>query len=173
MGPARENLLTVVFDSDRRGNMRFLNISINPPPISRNELGALKHGFENVGKAHGLDLLAIYGSLAKDRMGPLSDIDVAFLKSGRTTMGELTAILGDLQALLEREDIDITDLSEANPLLKMCILKDSIFVYSSSEAKLVEFRYKTISEFLATQYLRSQFSHYLRRAVLGRKYGSN
>lgn len=145
--------------------MRFSQLLNNPKPIKNAE--PLKRHLVKIAKKHRLQLLIIFGSLARKKMTALSDIDIAYLKIPSLTLDKQMKLLGDLQNIFHREDIDLVELTKASPLLKMAILKDCFLIYSKSRKDLIDFRYKTITSFLATQYLRNQFLYYVKKAVLG------
>lgn len=122
---------------------------------------------KTMAQEHGLALLYVYGSLAKNRMGQLSDIDLAVQKKDgqKLSWDETLKLIGQLQELFQREDIDLVDLLEASPLLRMRILQTGYLAYAASFEDKVHFSYKTISDYLATSFLRKSFAGYLNKAV--------
>lgn len=137
-----------------------------PGKIDISFVEARKKNFENLCLKYGLDMLYIYGSLAKNKMNLLSDIDVAVLKSsGKIVLEQYSSILADLQEIFKREDIDLVDLFDAPAVLKDRILRNGRLIYARSEKSLKSFRYKTIIDYLSSSYLRKNFSRYMKMAL--------
>ena len=67
----------------------------------------------------------LFGSLAKAKPKPLSDVDIAiFLKKGNNLADRKLEILGKLIDILETDEIDLVVLNTANLPLVMGILKN-------------------------------------------------
>ena len=67
----------------------------------------------------------LFGSLAKRRRTPLSDVDIAvYLSEGDDTVERKMQILGKLMQILETDEIDLVILNTAPLTLRMKILED-------------------------------------------------
>lgn len=149
--------------------MRFLNTLSSPRNIKLKELINKQEEFQELGSEFHLALIFIYGSLADDRLGPLSDVDVAVLSQDLRPLPfkALLNITVELQKIVGREDIDLIDLAKAPPLLSMSVLRHGKVLYSRQEADLTRFGYQTIVHFLDTQPLRDSLSQHLKTVCLG------
>lgn len=145
--------------------MRFLNVLKEPQNIDLQFVMAQETPISEICKNNGIAMFFAYGSLVRDRMKKLSDVDIAILKSsGKLSLDEYLHVLGEIQNIIKREDIDLVDLSEAPTLLKMRILQFGKLIYCADLKTIVRFRYRTITDYLATSFLRKSFSKYLRKA---------
>ena len=67
----------------------------------------------------------LFGSLAKGKPKPLSDIDIAIYCSDESDISEKKLeILGDLMDLLETDEIDLVVLNTAPVTLRMKVIED-------------------------------------------------
>ncbi len=113
-----------------------------------------------------IDLVFIHGSLAHDKLKPLSDVDVAILFHKDYKYSQLAKVNDKLSKFFEREDIDIAVLNRASPLLWMQVLQNGVLLYCRNEKFLKHFRLRTIQRYLATKYLRRTFNYYMGKAIL-------
>lgn len=148
--------------------MRFLNTLQEPPTIRLADVIQKKGEFEKIARQFGLVLIFVHGSLAQDRLGPLSDLDFAVLGKDKEplTLKTFLQIIEALQLLVGREDIDLVDLANAPPLLKMEVIRKGQPLYEE-EGPLTHFRHATMIHFLDTQALRDSLSYSLREVCLG------
>jgi len=144
--------------------MRFIDIE-NSAPLRLKSVLRKRKKISALCRRMGIDLLFLHGSLARDRHGPLSDVDIA-LTARRTGLKKSLEMSGALSEILEREDIDLVLLNRASPLISMQVLNKGIPLYVKSRKILTEFRYQTIRNYLDTQRLYSQFERYVVQAVL-------
>ena len=106
------------------------------------------------------DLVYLFGSLAKGRRTPLSDIDLGFLVNRKVDLFETRIdLIGKLTEILH-EEIDVVILDTAPPLLKFEVLK-GILLFQRDERIRIEFEVKTRNEYYDTKYLRRVQSQYL------------
>ena len=146
--------------------MRFLNVLKRPNIINMDFVESRKDKITELCRQSGLSLFFVHGSLAINKMKPLSDVDVAVLKNpGELSLDEQLHLIGKLQEIFGREDIDLVDLAVAPPSLKTRIIKYGKLLYSANLGVLIKFKYDTARQFLGTVYLRKSFSAYLRSAV--------
>ena len=66
----------------------------------------------------------LFGSFAKDRVTPLSDIDIAVYLIGDDLSGKRMEILGDLIDILKTDKVDLVILNTAPLTLRMKILQN-------------------------------------------------
>ncbi len=66
----------------------------------------------------------LFGSLSRGKRGPLSDVDIAvFLKKTERPSEIQMEILGNLNAVLKTDEVDLVILNTASPSLRMKILQ--------------------------------------------------
>lgn len=147
--------------------MRFHSTSSRLDPLSLAEVQKKIPEVQAYFQTQPVDLVLLHGSLVRDKMGPLSDVDIAVLfnKKG-IKLSEISAISNKLGEILEREDIDLAVLNTASALLKMQVLVHGQIVYASSPKVYPAFRLKTIRHYLATGHLRKTFHRYMENAIL-------
>ncbi len=106
-----------------------------------------------------VEVAYVFGSLARGRMNPLSDIDIALLidrdriKEKIYPYGYKSEILADLVQLLKTNNVDLVILDEANPLLRHRILYFGKIIYSQDERKRIKFQIDTINRYNDYKYL--------------------
>lgn len=114
-----------------------------------------------------VDLVLVHGSVAKGKTSALSDLDVAILFTGSSSLRDQVRIMDKISAGLGFENIDFTILNRSSPLLAMQVLIHGICLYEKEGAPQ-RFRYRAITRYLATKHLRTQFNRYLDAAIARR-----
>lgn len=147
--------------------MRFHSTSSPLDPLSLEEVQKKVPEIEAYFRTQPVDLALLHGSLAKDEMGPLSDLDIAVLFNKKNIkLSDISVISNKLSEIFGREDIDLAVLNTASALLKMQVLVNGQVLYASSPKVYPAFRLKTIQHYLATGYLRKTFHRYMENAIL-------
>lgn len=83
----------------------------------------LRAAFDLIEQRVAPDAILLYGSLAADRLGAESDVDVGLLLGRRRIDPfELARLRTDVEALLGR-DVDLVNLDTASPILAMEVLR--------------------------------------------------
>ena len=101
---------------------------------------------KEIAKTYNLKLVLIFGSAARERVHPGSDIDVAVLaadyESFSLTMQSDLHL--EIQRLFEDREVDLVFLNRADPLFMKKILENYILLYGSKQllAKLRIYAYK-------------------------------
>ena len=92
--------------------------------------------------------ILLYGSQARGRAGPLSDVDLALLSGSATEPDamELARARTDLEALLGR-DVDLVVLDTASPVLAMQVLRQGRLLYERDPAALAAFAVRALGEY--------------------------
>jgi len=97
-------------------------------------------------------LAYLFGSHARGRAGPLSDVDVAVLLEGRPDddccFDMRLEVIGGLMGLLHTNDIDMVVLNQAPPALRYAVLRDGILLFCRDRQAMIEFRLRTVNEYL-------------------------
>lgn len=95
------------------------------------DIKKLKQISEKLAKKHRLDLVALFGSQAKGKTHPQSDVDIAIMGRRRLRPIEIARIALEFSELLKREDVEIVDLKSASPLLLKQVAEHSILLFES------------------------------------------
>jgi len=97
-------------------------------------------------------LAYLFGSQAKGKIGPLSDIDIAISFGESVQANERFELrletLGQLTDLFKTDKIDLVVLNDAPPLLIHRILKEGILIFSDNHKKRLEFEVKAVLKYL-------------------------
>lgn len=148
--------------------MRFIPLYNQPNKIFLKDVFKKKGAMKKFFNAKPVALVFVHGSLAKNKLRHLSDIDIAVLfKKENYALKDIHVIKEKIGGLLGREDIDLAILNKASPLLCMQVLKNGKLLYASNTRELIKFRLKTIKHYLATKHLRQSLSQYMNQAILG------
>ena len=96
------------------------------PPTLSDVLGVLQAIRVKAG-AHGVELIGVAGSVARQQAGPQSDVDVVYRVSGHPTLFTLGDLQMDLQDALG-SPVDLIDLALVKPRLRAEIERDLVRV---------------------------------------------
>lgn len=125
-----------------------------------------------------IDLVYLFGSVAKNKTTDLSDVDVAVrvnddVKPEQRFRFQLN-LLGKITDLLRLNNIDLIILNDSPVLLRFEVLSTGQLLYCKDEAKRLTFVTRTISEYCDTKRLRDrQIWAAKERAKSGVKRGSS
>jgi predicted nucleotidyltransferase len=86
----------------------------------------------------------LFGSLARGRSTPLSDVDIAvYLSEGEITIERKMEILGKLMELLETDEIDFVILNTAPLTLRMKVLENKTVIVDN--APFLRYAYESVT----------------------------
>lgn len=99
----------------------------------------------------------LFGSVAKDDMGPLSDVDVAvYLKERRSRHQRFQRrleLMGKVEGVLKASDkVDLIVLNDVALLLRFNVIHQGILLVCRDHKKRILFETKTMSTFFDRQY---------------------
>jgi len=110
----------------------------------------------------------LFGSYAKNRPKPSSDLDLAFLttypKSTKKRFEQRMRLSGELSHVLGR-NVDLIFLEESSDLLGYEVLKTGKLVYESNKDKHREAVAKIVMKYLDFQYIQKIMEQGLVRAI--------
>lgn len=106
-------------------------------------------------KKHKVVFAYLFGSQAKNKTGPMSDIDIAVyfddsLDGGQRFDRKLKLMAG-FASLFKRDDVEALPLNDAYPLIAHRILKHGKLIYCQDIKKEKEYADKAIGEYLDWQ----------------------
>jgi len=86
----------------------------------------------------------LFGSLARKKAGPLSDVDIAvYCEEGSFFPEKKLEILGDLVGILKTDEIDLVVLNRAPLAIRMKILENKKVIVD--KAPLIRHRYESLT----------------------------
>jgi len=108
----------------------------------------------------------LFGSMAKETAGRLSDVDVAILisKDYHPTLDYRLYLISKLADILQGK-VDIVILNEASPLLRFEVIKYGKVLYCRDEAERIAFEEKTIDEYLDMNKIEKEYLKCLLQSV--------
>ena len=113
---------------------------------------SLKKQLNMIFKKHEVTSAYLFGSQAKGKTGPLSDIDIALYFNETVGPDERfdlrLEVLGELMDLFKTNEIDLVVLNDAPPLLTHRILKEGILIFSDNDKKRLEYEVMAILKYL-------------------------
>jgi predicted nucleotidyltransferase len=96
-------------------------------------------------------LIVLFGSWARGRGGPGSDLDLAFLpKDG---MNELHAT-SEVIRLTHRNDVDVVNLRHADPIVAMEVARSGVVLFARDASDFTEFRSLAFRRYVDSEKLR-------------------
>lgn len=124
---------------------------------------------EEVFASHGVALAYLFGSQARGRPGPLSDVDIAVLlgpEVGRDRWFQVKLdLIGALMELFRRNDIDVVVLNRATPVMAHEVARSGRILYEAKPGTRVAFEVSALRRYVDTKPLRRiQDQHLLDRA---------
>jgi predicted nucleotidyltransferase len=91
-------------------------------------------------------LVFLFGSSARNRLRPSSDVDIGILFKSIPEIEAKNALTQELSSILKRE-VDLVALDHASPILRMQILKHGILVYSRRKKDFYQFFTDTVNQY--------------------------
>lgn len=93
----------------------------------------------------------LFGSVAKGRSGPLSDVDVAVYLhpagDARSRFKRRLQLMSKLSKTLKRDDVDVVPLQDAPVDLAFEILKHGKLIFSKDDADKATFVFETLRKY--------------------------
>lgn len=103
-----------------------------------------------------VELAYLFGSIAEDNRGPLSDIDIGVYISSKLTKGERIEkrleLTAELAGFLKTESIDLVVMNDTSPVINFEIIKSNIPVFIRDEDFKLDVEQKAMSLYLDRKY---------------------
>lgn len=94
----------------------------------------------------------LFGSQAKGKTGPLSDIDIAVYFDEKVPADErsdlMLQVLGELMDLFKTDEIDLIVLNDAPPLLAHRILREGLLIFSDDDNIRLDYEVRAVLRYL-------------------------
>jgi len=150
--------------------IRFRKINHN----LKERLPVLIEGFK---KDPRINALYLFGSYARDKIKPLSDIDIAVLLRNSQAKKDYwdikLGLLNKAMAILGTDEIDFVLLNEAPYELGYNILKEGRILFCRDEKERQEFQEKIVMDYLDTLALREEGFFYLKERIREGRFGDD
>lgn len=114
----------------------------------------------------GLELILIFGSIAKGKGNKKSDIDIGFLFEKPVDILDLT---NRVIQLLKTDNIDVVDLHRAGPLLKLSAILNGKVLYEKKTGAFNEFQSLTFRIYVDTKKLRKAQEKVIQHFLMEKK----
>jgi len=114
-------------------------------------IGDIKGRLTPLFRKEGLQLVLLFGSMAKGSVHGKSDIDLGFLFDEPV---DVLALTNEVVKLLHSDRVDVADLRRASPLLKFSAAKEGIVLYERSDALFNQFLSLAFRMYIDTKKLR-------------------
>jgi uncharacterized protein len=98
-----------------------------------------------------VQLVVLFGSVARERAGPQSDTDVAVLCD---RMADLDALFIAFAPVFRTERLDLVDLRRSGSVLSFRVARDGILLYERTPARFHEFQSLASRRYADTEKLR-------------------
>jgi predicted nucleotidyltransferase len=112
---------------------------------------------------YNIELFIVFGSYAENMNKPGSDLDLAFKSSELLAADEEIELLNELSQFYQRGDIDLVNLTKAEPVLKVEVVKKGRLLYGSQK------KFERFSIYAAAIYADTKFLRDDRRKTLEKK----
>jgi len=96
--------------------------------MTQDQAAQIKKIAQNIG----LKYLYLFGSQAREKTNRRSDFDFAVkfnTKKVKNTFKAKLKLMSDLSEIVQKEEVDVVNIEEANPLLHFNILRDGKLIY--------------------------------------------
>jgi uncharacterized protein len=117
---------------------------IRNSPLPKNIEELLAEAYEYLRADKDILFAYLFGSLARKKAGPLSDVDIAvYCGEGSSFPEKKLEILGNLANVLKTDEIDLVMLNRAPLALRMKILENKKVIVD--KAPLIRHRYESLT----------------------------
>ena len=134
------------------------------PPVADLSIEGVRIRLEPLFHDAGLQLVVLFGSLAKGIAKSNSDIDLAFLYDAPVDAVSLT---NRVSQLLRTDAIDVVDLRTASPLLKFSVMQYGQSLYERSPGAFTTFYSLAFRRYVDTKKLRDAQRSVVRNFIAG------
>jgi hypothetical protein len=118
---------------------------------------------EQIFSQHHVTLAYLFGSQARGKAGPLSDVDIAVLLNPEVDREEWSQIqidlMGKLMSLFQRNDVDVVILNQAKPVLAHQVALYGRVLYQAQPGARADFEVAALRRYVDTEPLRRIQDH--------------
>ncbi len=117
------------------------------------DIEKMKNKISELAPKYDLLLLVTFGSQARGKSHPKSDVDFGFLAPKRMSLLEIAKMQLEFSEKLKMPNLEMVDLKLATPLLLKNIAQDSILLYQKESGLFERFKIYGIKLFMEAQNL--------------------
>lgn len=125
-----------------------------------------KKAGETVAKKHGLSFVALFGSQATGRTHAKSDVDIGVARRSISYFEEtpvpLIEIENELTRALNRDDVEVVNLSTVSPTLMYSVVEEGVALYETKPNEFFEWKLFAMKVWRETQWLRDRAHQHLK-----------
>jgi predicted nucleotidyltransferase len=119
-------------------------------------------------KKESVELAYLFGSVAEDTAGPLSDVDIGVYLSETLTEKERIYkridLINELSDLLGSDKLDFIVINDASPVLSFEVIRPNVTFFSRDDSLRVDVEHRIMSEYLDWKYYEDRLNkHFLER----------
>lgn len=105
---------------------------------------------EDIRREHGLLLVLLHGSQVDGRVHKESDVDIAVVRKNRKSKLELIKLIRDLLTALGTDKIDVSDLTNADPLFLFSATRKAVLLSGRKDdfKRLQQVAFRKYSDYL-------------------------
>lgn len=105
---------------------------------------------DSLAKKHNLSLILLHGSRVTGEIHDKSDVDIAVVRKNPNKKLKLLALISDLTKKLKADNVDLVDITHANPLLMYAVMRKSKLISGEKEAyeKMLNLAFHKYSDYL-------------------------
>lgn len=109
-----------------------------------------KEKLEKIRKKHNLSLIILHGSHVEGKLHAKSDIDIAVARRNHRQKLRLLELIKDLTIIFESEKVDISDLTNADPLFLYSTTRKSKLLAGNKKEydKLLKLAFHKYSDYI-------------------------
>lgn len=104
------------------------------------DIAAIKDKIRPLAEKYHLKLVVLFGSEARNKTHPQSDVDFGFLADRRLSLKDIAKMQFDFSGILKIGNLEMHDLSNAPPLLLKNIATESILLYEGENSLFNRFK---------------------------------
>ena len=148
-------------------------------PRKRRSLSTIEKSLLLCARSHPeIHALYLFGSQAKGKSGPLSDLDIAVLLkirqgqgTSKTAFWKRLELASDLMHACRRPDVDVVLLDEATPLLAYQVVRAGKLLYERDHFHRIEFEVGALKRFFDFRPFLEVARQILKRRLQEGRYG--
>lgn len=135
-----------------------VDLCIRPKPLSYDEVFARLPQVREVLRQHNVQLAYLFGSILWDRVGPLSDVDIAVLPDPATYswLETYSNIYEGLCHVFGADNVDVVMLNEGQPPIRFAAVRDGIVIWEAREGLAAEYAEEVIFDYHDTRPIRDE-----------------
>ena len=116
------------------------------------DFDALKKPIAKLAETHNLDVVAVFGSQATDRVHSKSDVDIAVLSHAPVNRARIAM---ELDSIFKRGYTEVVNLANASPTLMRQVVSEGRLLYEREQGLFFRWKIYAIKIWMETAWLRA------------------